>query len=124
MTSYPRRKNARLREHDYSTAGAYFVTIVVARRIPLLGDIADGRVRLTPLGVAVSERWQAIAGMSAGLRLGALVVMPNHIHGVIVLTEAPAPPPIPRVVQSFKSITTNDYHRLVPRWAQSGPKLW
>jgi putative transposase len=74
-----------LREFDYSQIGAYFVTICTARRLCLLGDIQDGEVRLSPVGQVARLRWQDLPKHALGLTLDAWVVMPNHLHGIIVL---------------------------------------
>ena len=121
---YPRRKNARLRSFDYAQPGAYFVTIVTAGREEWFGDIVAGTPSLSELGMRVIARWARIPTLYAGVDLGPYVVMPNHLHGLIHLNSSGQVPSLPRVIQSFKSVTTQDYYGVVPRPQQRGPRLW
>ncbi len=93
------RRSIRLKGYDYSQAGAYFVTINIHRRRCLLGEVADGKVYLSPAGKMVLALWEAIPWHYPGVEVDAFVVMPNHIHGIIVLKTpvraAPCGHPIP-----------------------------
>ena len=79
------RRSTRLKGHDYRRAGAYFVTVCTWERECLLGEIWHGQVCLNALGQIVAETWQEIPRHFERAAVAALVVMPNHIHGVIVL---------------------------------------
>jgi putative transposase len=79
------RRSMRLRGYDYAQAGAYFVTICTYDRACLLGDIVDGTMRLNDAGQVVQEGWTAIARQYSGIAIDAFVVMPNHIHGIIMI---------------------------------------
>src|SRR5215217_171046 len=81
----PNRQSIRLREFDYSQGGAYFVTICTTRRLCLFGDVTDGEVRLCPVGQVARLRWQDLPRHATGLTLDVSVVMPNHLHGIVVL---------------------------------------
>lgn len=83
------RRSIRLRGYDYTQAGAYFVTIVTQDRACLFGDIADGAMRLNDAGRMVQTIWDDIPMFYPGVDTGAFVVMPNHVHAVIVLVGAP-----------------------------------
>ena len=83
------RRSIRLQGYDYASEGAYFVTMVTAGRECLFGEIRDESVRLSPIGGAVEEEWLRTAAMRAEVELDAFVVMPNHVHGIIVVAEAP-----------------------------------
>jgi REP element-mobilizing transposase RayT len=85
----PRRRSIRLQGHDYSQAGAYFVTVCTQNRQCLLGDIAAGAMRLSPLGRIVEEQWNVIPQRFPVVELDEFVVMPNHFHGIFVLVGAP-----------------------------------
>lgn len=98
----PRRKRLRLASFDYSTAGAYFVTICTHERRPLF---RDARIRSI-----VESRWASLRDHHAGVRLDAFVVMPNHVHAVLWLGQAGDPTPLPVVVRSFKSSVTKEVH--------------
>src|SRR5215218_6233210 len=85
-TRLPNRQSVRLREFDYSQNGAYFVTVCTKRRLCLFGDIEDGEMRLSPVGQVVRLRWQDIPRHTPGLTIDVWVVMPNHLHGIVVLS--------------------------------------
>ena len=87
----PRRRSVRLKAYDYAQPGAYFVTVVTQDRLCLFGDIADGEVRFNEAGSMVRIVWESLSYRFAGLSLDAFVVMPNHIHGVIVMDPPVAP---------------------------------
>jgi REP element-mobilizing transposase RayT len=84
------RRSIRLKGYDYSQAGAYFVTINVHQRRCILGEVMGGEVRLSPAGDMVLDVWEAIPDHYPGVDVDAFVVMPNHIHGIIVLTTSAA----------------------------------
>jgi putative transposase len=81
------RKSVRLRGYDYTQAGAYFVTIMTYRRDCLFGEILDGEMALNDFGNIADECWRFIPKHFPSAELGAHVVMPNHVHGIIVLNE-------------------------------------
>ncbi|WP_298482655.1 transposase [uncultured Chloroflexus sp.] len=80
------RRSIRLKGYDYSQAGAYFITIVTQDRACLFGEVVDGEMRLNDAGRMVWDEWDALPDRFPGLELDAFVVMPNHVHGIIVLT--------------------------------------
>ena len=91
------RRSIRLPNYDYSGAGLYFVTICTCNRICLLGEIVKGEMRLNGSGRVVRAKWENIPRNFPDVEMDAFVVMPNHLHGIIVITgdplgEAPAPP--------------------------------
>lgn len=79
------RQSIRLRGYDYTQAGAYFVTIVVHECECLLGDIIDGEMRLNHYGRIVAAEWQKIPARFPHVTTDASIVMPNHLHGIIVI---------------------------------------
>lgn len=84
----PQRRSIRLRDYDYSYAGAYFVTICTYQRAPILGWIIDGEAWLGSHGEAVVVCWQAIPEHYPMVEVDASVIMPNHVHGIIVIGDA------------------------------------
>ncbi len=82
-----RRHSLRLPDYDYGQAGAYFVTVCTRDRLPLFGSIAGNEMQLTKAGRAVAERGSAIPDHYPHAETDAFVVMPNHIHGIIFITE-------------------------------------
>src|SRR5688572_27442538 len=80
------RRSIRLRAYDYSSPGSYFVTIVVNDRRCLLGEVVDGTMRCNDAGRMVQATWEEIPAFYPGVQIDTFQVMPNHVHGVIVLT--------------------------------------
>lgn len=81
------RKSIRLQGYDYTQAGAYFVTIVTHQRDCLFGEIQNSEVALSNFGKIADECWRAIPEHFPTVELGAYVIMPNHVHGVIMIHE-------------------------------------
>ena len=81
------RRSIRLDEYDYAESGAYFVTICTQGHLCLFGEIVDGQMRMNALGQMVQETWCDLPSHYPHVELDAFVVMPNHVHMVIVLTE-------------------------------------
>jgi REP element-mobilizing transposase RayT len=79
------RRSIRLKDYDYSQPGAYFVTLVTQRREEWFGAIQNNQVILTSLGQIVLEEWQRSAEIRKEIRLweDELVIMPNHVHGIV-----------------------------------------
>jgi len=81
------RRSIRLDDYDYRNAGAYFVTICTDDKRLLFGEVVRGRMRLSPCGRVAVDCWQAIPEHHEHVTLDAFVVMPNHVHGIVVITE-------------------------------------
>ncbi len=141
-----RRRSIRLKDYDYSQPGAYFVTICTRNRERVLGEIVGGTVTLSPVVDLVQTTWLAIRHNYPGVDVDEFIVMPSHLHGIILLTGAtdlgkadqdqgeaigqargPGPTsPLPDVVHRFKSLTTARYRQGVKRDGQlrSSDRLW
>jgi REP element-mobilizing transposase RayT len=138
------RRSIRLKEYDYSQAGAYFVTVCTHRKKCLFGEIAKGKIVLNAFGKIVGEEWIRTKQMRRGVDLDVFIVMPNHIHGIIILTGTPfsanrrgtmhrAPTPqfeqfgrptansIPTIIRGFKSSVTQ---RIIKILAIPGAPVW
>ncbi len=85
------RRSIRLKGYDYSQAGAYFVTICVADGQSLLGEVVDGVMRMSRFGEIVQTCWDDLPRHYPHVQLDAFVVMPNHVHGVIMLVDDDVP---------------------------------
>ena len=84
-----RRRSIRLKGYDYALPGAYFVTICTHRHRCILGEIVNSRMVLSDCGHTVAACWREIPAHFAHLELDEWVVMPNHIHGIIVIVDDP-----------------------------------
>jgi REP element-mobilizing transposase RayT len=82
------RRSLRLKGYDYAHAGAYFVTICTQDRACLFGNIVDGEMRLNDAGRMVRSVWDEMPGRYPGIETDAFVVMPNHVHGIVVLVAS------------------------------------
>jgi putative transposase len=106
-----RIQSARLRRRDYTSAGLYFITVCVKDREPCLAEITNGAVRLSPIGEIVAEEWQKTEHIRTNVVLDAWVIMPNHLHGIIGITES-----LPgNAVETFRrNVSTKNAPRLKP----------
>lgn len=82
-----RAPSARAQWWDYSWSGAYFITMVTANRTHLFGDIVNGKMALSPTGLIVDVLWHDLPTHASTVELGDFIVMPNHIHGILVLNN-------------------------------------
>ena len=80
------RRSIRLKGYDYSSEGAYYVTIVIQGRECLFGEIVDGEMYINEYGEVVQKWWNEIPIHFPNIELGAFVIMPNHVHGTIFIT--------------------------------------
>ncbi|MEK7073144.1 MAG: hypothetical protein AAB974_01770 [Patescibacteria group bacterium] len=94
-----RRQSIRLCDFDYGSAGAYFVTVVTRERECLFGDVAGGVMVLNDAGRIVETWWNELPVAFPNVVTDAFVVMPNHMHGIVVITDVGAG--IPRPMPAF-----------------------
>jgi len=88
MGTNEHRRSIRLKDYDYAQVGAYFVTIVVQDRKCLFGEIIGGVMQLNAAGLMAQAVWEDLPNYYAGIDPDSFVVMPNHIHGIVVLVRA------------------------------------
>ena len=79
-----RRRSIRLKGYDYSRTGAYFVTIVTQGRTCRFGDVSGEEMCLNDAGRMACRLWESLPLHFPGIEIDAFIVMPNHIHGIIV----------------------------------------
>jgi REP-associated tyrosine transposase len=124
------RRSIRLSGYDYTQPGAYFVTICTRQRECTLGVVQDQTVILSPSGQIAKQCWNALASHFLFLNLDAFVIMPNHLHGIIVITHSeqsksetaiPVRPSSPKgtqsdslsaILQNFKSVSTRKINQV------------
>ncbi|MCP4679173.1 MAG: hypothetical protein GY854_27505 [Deltaproteobacteria bacterium] len=87
------RQSIRLRGYDYAQAGAYFVTICVRDRLCLFGNIVDDQMVLNDAGAMVEKWWGKMPEKYETVDVDTHVVMPNHFHGIIVISYNAFPKP-------------------------------
>ena len=112
---YPQRKSPRLQGYDYAQSGAYFVTICTHKRAHWFGHITGGLMMLPPMGQIAADCWAAIPDHFDVVELDVAVVMPNHVHGIIVLTGGGAA--LGTIVGTYKAAVT----RLIRRECSAPP---
>ena len=130
--------------YDYSQDGAYFLTLVTQDRAHRFGEIIEQQMILNRPGQIMLDWWTELPTKFPSISLGAHVLMPNHLHGVIAiqnrdepdLRQTPRSAPtisgqrlhaaIPQIVQWFKTMTTNSYIRGVREsgWLPFNGRLW
>ena len=81
------RRSIRLKGYDYSQAGAYFITICTKDRECLFGEIVNGEIILNDYGKIANDEWEKLPQRFLNFELDVFQVMPNHMHGIIVLNE-------------------------------------
>ncbi len=81
------RRNLRIQEYDYSQPGAYFLTLCTWKARPLFGKISNGKLEPSLVGRIVEEEWKRTANVRNNIELGAFVIMPDHLHGIIVIKD-------------------------------------
>lgn len=79
------RRSIRLKGYDYSSPGAYFITICTHQRECLFGNIIDGEMKVNSFGQVIQGHWSKLHSHHTHLCLDEFIVMPNHIHGILIL---------------------------------------
>ncbi len=146
MTERPQRRSLRHAHFDYSHSGPYFITIVTQHRLALLGRIVDAELQLSAAGEMINRHWLALPKRFPGVALDEFVVMPNHVHAVLSITDESDPVGAPlvgarplshrdrttskitlgTVVGAFKLLTTVAYTKGVrgSHWKPFDNRLW
>ncbi|HXF47866.1 MAG TPA: transposase [Verrucomicrobiae bacterium] len=104
----PQRRSIRLRGYDYSREGGYFITICTGNRESLFGEIIDGQMRLNDLGLIVQKVWDELPEHYPSIELDKFVIMPNHIHGIIILVGAGLKPALSTPRAGLKPAPTGE----------------
>ena len=112
MNNKPDRQSTRLHDFDYSSAGAYFITICAHNRECLFGDIVDGVMRLNEVGRVIADEWQKTAVIRPSVTLDQFIVMPNHFHAIIFINDVGATRWVARSTDNRS--TTRATHRVAP----------
>jgi putative transposase len=136
------RRSISLRGYDYSRPGAYSVTICTGHKQAVFGEIVEGKMVLNDVGAMVQDTLRQMPSHYSGCQLDTFVVMPNHVHGIILISACPrtgqaqgsgqARGPAPTtlslgdLVHRFKSLTTARYRQGIAArgWPALSGKLW
>lgn len=141
------RRSIRLKDYDYTQAGAYAVTICVHNRECRFGYIKNSTMHMNDAGLMVEKWWLRIAENYENIVLDEYRVMPNHFHGIIFIMDVGADQCVrpayerevmtvslqggkhvglPLLIQWFKTMTTNEYIRGVneSRWPAFIKRFW
>ena len=118
----PKRKHPRLDHYDYSTAGAYFITICTQGRRCLLARIvgrglAPAEIQYTAYGQIAQEQLLLLEQRYPSLKIDQYVIMPNHIHAILLLEETAGVtvrPTIMDIVCAYKSLVTRQCKKVQP----------
>lgn len=84
----PNRQSIRLKGYDYSKEGLYFITLVCQNRLPLFGKIDNGVMLLNDAGKMIELEWLKLKSRFPNIELHEFVVMPDHFHGIVEITDA------------------------------------
>ncbi len=115
------RRSIRLPGYDYSQPGAYFVTICIWQRECLLSEIQDGNILLSNYGEAVNFNWLNLIRVYPHIELDSFVIMPNHIHGIIIIKSQNKNHSLSEIVRCFKTFSARRINQLrsvtgIPVW--------
>ena len=116
----PKRKHPRLKNFDYSKSGAYFITICTHNKQCLLSQIvgqglAPAENRYTTYGEIAKEQLFLLEKRYPSVKIDQYVIMPNHIHAIIMLNDAAGASPRPTitdVICAYKSLTTRECKKI------------
>jgi REP element-mobilizing transposase RayT len=126
------RRSIRLPAYDYAQPGAYYITICSHQRRCLFGAVKDDRIRLSRIGRIVAEEWLRSCEVRPEVTLDEWTIMPNHLHGIIVIGATPGQP-VPlglvwpvgatrRVAHPKKTLVERRAtHRVAPTERPTGP---
>jgi putative transposase len=140
------RRSIRLKDYDYSKAGAYFITICCEDRIHRFGKVSGDEMILNEFGTIAYNEWINLAERFSHFELDVFQIMPNHMHGIIVLSDMAAvvgatlavaqkenkvnratarvAPTISDIVGAYKSIVSNACLNLCKSENKTMGKLW
>jgi len=129
------RRSIRLKDYDYSQEGGYFITICTFNRECLFGDVVNGQMCLNEIGRVVVDEWTSSGRIRKEIGLDEFIVMPNHLHGVVIITESnvvgatgrsplqrgPRPKSLGAFIAGFKSAATKRINELC---GTPGEPIW
>jgi putative transposase len=82
------RRSVRMKGFDYAAEGMYAITICSEGRHPIFGEVHEGEMSLSEIGLVVKEEWEKTPILRSSVELGAFVIMPNHFHAIVYILES------------------------------------
>ena len=121
-----KRKQIRLNADKYSLRGYYFITICTLNRRCLFGNILDGETLLNEAGKMLQQIWINLPNIYKKINIDTLMIMPDHVHAIIEITDPTRSISLPDIIKSVKSYTTTQYIKGVRScgWPEFNKKLW
>jgi len=121
IKALPQRIPTRLSNYDYSTSGAYYITMCTHQKKHLFGKIIEGEMHLNTLGSIANYEWIKLKDRFPQVNFDIYQVMPNHIHAIIamgiddeidlIVDEVTQNPDINSIIAAFKSIVSKQYNK-------------
>lgn len=122
-TPFHQRRSIRLQGYDYARVGIYYVTLCAHGRLCRFGTIENEEITLTQDGIIVAETWEWLAQHYPYVHLDAWVLMPNHLHGLILLDDAQTTfhKSLGQLIGAFKTVSAKNInlHHATP-----AEKVW
>ena len=122
---HPKRKPNRLKPYDYSLAGYYFLTICAHNRKELFGEIKNAKMHLNNFGKVIKYHLELIDKLYDNIEVDYSVIMPDHIHLVVINRENKRSVSrdkmvLSKIIQQFKSSCTKEIRKI----SKSREKIW
>ena len=118
------KSGIRLPGWDYCQPWIYMITLTVKKRRPILGEIAGGKMNLSPLGAKVAEAWRNLNSIFPAVEPCQYAIMPEHFHGIIWVHKR-LKSPLGEVIRSFKIACTKANASLEePALFDGSPAFW
>ena len=131
------RRSIRLKNHDYTQSGMYFVTICVKHKLNLFGKIKNGQMILNKFGEIAQFEWLKTHKIRKNISIDKYIIMPDHIHGILIVNNdsrgmvhrppthecfgKSVPNSIPTIIRYYKAGVTRRINLLRNR---PGNKIW
>lgn len=116
-----RVETTRLQKWDYGWNGFYYITICTANRKHYFGKIVDGKMQFSEIGEMAKKYWDEIPQHFPFVKLDAFIIMPDHVHEIIVIdkpvNDITLSYTISSIIGSYKSVVSKYAHKINPGFA-------
>ncbi len=126
MTERRRRNSLRYPGYDYAQSGMVFVTVCTYNRQHLFGVVKEGRLALSAAGEMAAAHWQGLSKRFKGIDIDAFVVMPDHLHAILITGTNAHGDTAGFVIRGYKAAVQSAYSQGVKRhdWEPYEDHLW